>query len=321
MTPEARPESGPENRPENRPEARPGPGTPDFAAIAREQGAARAAPEREAVARLLDLVGIVYRLRDPDGCPWDNSQSVDSMALNLLEEAAEAHEAIANGTDADVREELGDVLMIIVLTARIAEQEGRFGLAGVAQGIAEKLVRRHPHVFGDRRAGNADEALASWNEVKAGEKPAGRRSALDGVPAALPALGTAQRTIGKAAAVGFDWPDAGAAMAKLDEEVAELRAALSGGDPARIEDELGDVLFAAVAVARKRKLDAELALRRAVGKFRRRFALVERLLGERLGAAPIDELLAAWERVTDAEDAAALRAAARPGSADPPVLP
>jgi MazG family protein len=286
--------------------------SPDFAAIAREQGAARAAPEREALARLLDLVGVVYRLRDPDGCPWDRAQSVDSMSLNLLEEAAEVQEAIANGKDADVCEELGDTLMNIVLMARIAEQEGRFGLAQVAAGIAEKLVRRHPHVFGEKRANDVDEALASWNEAKDKEqadKQARRASVLDGVPEGLPALGLATRTIEKAAGVHFDWPDAPAALCKLDEELAELRAAVARGQRAEIEEELGDVLFAAVAVGRKAGLDPELALRRAVGKFRRRFAVLERVLGERLGEAGLEELLSAWERAVLAE------------RAGPPTLP
>ena len=269
---------------------------PDPAAIAREQGAARAASEGEAVARLAELLGIVYRLRDPDGCPWDRAQSVDSMALNLVEEACETHEAVANAGDAEVAEELGDTLMNVLLIARIAEQEGRFDLATVAAGIAEKLVRRHPHVFGDEKAADQGEALASWNEAKDREKAdrAARASVLDGVPDALPALGAALRTGEKAAKVGFDWPDGNGALLKLDEELAELRGAVAGGDKTRIEDELGDVLFSAVNVARKQGLDPELALRRAIGKFRRRFAVIERALGDRLGTAPLEELERHW---------------------------
>ena len=270
--------------------------TPDFAAIVREQGAARAAPERESIARLIDLVGVVFRLRDEDGCPWDRAQSVDSMALNLLEEAAEAHAAIAAGDDAGTCEELGDTLMNVLLIARIAEQGGRFDLAAVAAGIAEKLVRRHPHVFGDEQAADQGQALASWNEAQDREKAGrtARPSVLDGVPDALPALGAALRTGEKAAKVGFDWPDGNGALLKLDEELAELRGAVAGGDKARIEDELGDVLFSAVNVARKQGLDPELALRRAIGKFRRRFAVIERALGDRLGTAPLEELERHW---------------------------
>ena len=290
---------------------------PDHAALAREQGAARAASEREAVARLAELLGIVYRLRDPDGCPWDRSQSVDSMALNLVEEACETHEAVANAGDAEIAEELGDTLMNVLLIARIAEQEGRFDLAAVAAGIAEKLVRRHPHVFGDRQAADQQEALASWNEAKSQEKAATTEggaphgSVLDGVPEALPALGAALRTGEKAARVGFDWPDANGALLKLDEELAELRAAVASGDRARIEDELGDVLFSAANVARKQGLDPELALRRAIGKFRRRFLVVERALGDRLGTASLEEMERHWLAATRRERSGDL----------PPILP
>jgi len=280
---------------------------PDPAAIAREQGAARAASESPAVARLAELLGIVYRLRDPDGCPWDRAQSVDSMALNLVEEACETHEAVANGGDTEIAEELGDTLMNVLLIARIAEQGGRFDLAAVAAGIAEKLVRRHPHVFGDKQAADQGEALASWNEAKDREKAgrAARPSVLDGVPEALPALGAALRTGEKAAKVGFDWPDANGALLKLDEELAELRGAVASGDRGRIEDELGDVLFSAVNVARKQGLDPELALRRAIGKFRRRFAVIERALGDRLGTAPLEELERHWLVATLRERSAA----------------
>ena len=277
----------------------------DPAAIARKEGAARAASESEAVARLTELLGVVFRLRDEDGCPWDRAQSIDSMAQNLVEEAAETHEAVANGTDAQICEELGDTLMNILLIARIAEQGGHFDLAAVAAGIGEKLVRRHPHVFGDRKVDNVEQALDSWNEVKAREKsqgrsqgksgPDGTASVLDGVPEALPALLAALRTGEKAARVGFDWPDAGGALLKLEEEVAELRAAVAGGQRAQIEDELGDVLFSAVNVARKQGLDPELALRRAIAKFRRRFVVIERALGDRLGSASLEELERHWQ--------------------------
>jgi len=288
------------------------PAAPDFGALARRLGAERAQAEREALARLAELVGIVYRLRDRDGCPWDLSQSVDSMALNLVEEAAETHEAVANGDDAHIAEELGDTLMNIVLIARIAEQEGRFDLGRVAAGIAEKLVRRHPHVFGDAKAADARAALASWDEAKSQEQAgtrAGRPSVLDGVPESLPALAAALRTGEKAAKVGFDWPDAQGALLKLDEELAELRGAVASGDKASVEDELGDVLFSAVNVARKQGLDPELALRRAIGKFRRRFAVIERALGDRLGTATLEELERHWLTAARREDR------------EPPILP
>jgi len=279
---------------------------PDPADIARKTGAERAASETEALARLAELLGVVYRLRDPDGCPWDLSQSVDSMAQNLVEEAFEAHEAIANGTDEEIAEELGDALMNVLLIARIAEQGKRFDLAQIASGIATKLVRRHPHVFGDKNADDVDEALASWNESKAAERKTGRKSVLDGVPEDLPALLAALRTGEKAAAVGFDWPDDKGALLKLDEELAELRDAARAEDKAAVEDELGDVLFSAVNVARKHGLDPELALRRTIAKFRRRFAVIERALGDRLGEADLDELERHWQIASEN---------------DPPILP
>jgi MazG family protein len=301
--------------------AQAGAGAPDPADVAREQGAARAERETEAIARLSELLGIVFRLRDPDGCPWDLSQSVDSMAQNLLEEAHETHEAVANGSDEHIAEELGDTLMNILLIARIAEQGRRFDLGQVAAGIATKLVRRHPHVFGEKRADGQAEALASWNEAKASEagKGAGsgspaRKSVLDGVPEGLPALLAALRTGEKAARTGFDWPDVQGALLKLDEELSELRAAVQSGEPDRVEDELGDVLFSAVNVARKQGLDPELALRRTIGKFRRRFAAIETALGDRLGSASLEELERHWI-------AAAGRDAASADSSEPPALP
>ena len=262
----------------------------DHAALAAETGAARAADAGPALRRLAELVGVVYRLRDPDGCPWDRKQTVDSMARNLVEEACEAAEAIATGDADHVAEELGDVLMNVVLMARIAEQAGRFDLGEVARGIATKLVRRHPHVFGDMDAADADAALASWEASKRAEGKASG-GALAGVASGLPALLAAFKTGQKAAATGFDWPSADGALDKLREELDELAAAST---PAELEDELGDVLFAAVNVARKHGLDPEQALQRATAKFRRRFAVVEAHFGERLGDTPLQDLERVW---------------------------
>lgn len=279
------------------------PGNDPHEELARAEGAARAVREPAALARLNELVGIVYRLRDDDGCPWDRKQTVESMAKNLVEEAFETSEAIASGDDVHMAEELGDALMNIVLMARIAEQEGRFDLGTVASGIATKLVRRHPHVFGDRQADDAEQALASWNESKAAEGK-DKGSVLDGAPAGLTALLMALKVGGKAADVGFDWPDATGALDKLGEELDELREAADGSvDPAAVEDELGDVLFAAVNVARKHGLDPELALHRTIGKFRRRFAAVERALGDRMGSASLEEMEAVWRAAAEAEEA------------------
>lgn len=271
--------------------------TDPHADLARTEGAFRAEREAEATSRLAELLGIVYRLRDEDGCPWDRKQTLASMTPNLVEEAFEVTEAVASGDDPHVAEELGDTLMNVILMARIAEQEGRFDLAAVAAGIATKLVRRHPHVFGDRSADDADAALASWNDAKAAEGKA-RSSLLDGVPSGLPALLTALKLGQKAAEVGFDWPDATGALDKLTEEVAELTAAESGPD---VEDELGDVLFAAVNVARKHGVDPELALRRTVAKFRRRFAHLEAELGEGLSDASLEEMERLWRAAAESE--------------------
>lgn len=267
----------------------------DHAAMARRLGAERAARDPEAGAALLELLGVVYRLRDDDGCPWDREQTLDSMLANLLEEAAEVAQAQAARDDAHVAEELGDVLMNVVLMARIAEQEGRFSLVGVARGIATKLVRRHPHVFGEAAADDPEAALASWNAIKRDERRGDAAArVLDGVPAALPAVLRAVRVGEKAAGVGFDWPDPSGALDKLREEVDELDRARAAGDAGAVAEELGDVLFAACNVARGHGLDPELVLGRAIEKFRRRFAALEDALGDRLASATLDEMEAAW---------------------------
>lgn len=273
----------------------------DHAAMARQLGAARSADERDAAARLLELMGVVYRLRDDDGCPWDREQSLDSMTKNLVEEVFETSEAIAARDDAHTCEELGDVLMNVVLMARIAEQEKRFGLADVAAGIAEKLVRRHPHVFGDVSADDAENALATWNAAKAEERAGQKRSALGDVPTDLPALAVAVKIGKRAAGTGFDWPDVSGAVDKLDEETRELREAVASGDTDRIEDELGDVLFAATNVARFAGVDPELALRRTLAKFRRRFTAIEEHFGDELGEASLDEMERVWREAAARE--------------------
>jgi len=272
----------------------------DHAGLAREQGAARAREEGRALARLTELLGVVYRLRDEGGCPWDRKQSLASMVPNLQEEAAEVAEAVAVDDDAHVAEELGDTLLNVLLMARIGEDEGRFDLAAVAAGIAEKLVRRHPHVFGELSAEDADQALASWNDAKAAEGKT-RASRLDGVPSGLPALAAALRLGQRAADSGFDWPDEQGALDKLTEELGELEQARAQAVRDALEDELGDVLFSVVNVARKQKLDPERALRRTLAKFRRRFAALERELGEGLEAADLETMEASWRRAAEAE--------------------
>ncbi len=223
------------------------------------------------------------------------------MAKNLVEEAYEAVEAIAAGDDAHIAEELGDVLMNVLLMTRIGVQEQRFATGDVAGGIAEKLVRRHPHVFGDGAAADADEALVSWNDSKALEKTAQDDGVLGEVSSGLPPLLAARKLGSKAAETGFDWPSVGGALDKLKEEVVELDEALAADDKANIEAELGDVLFSAVNVARKAKVDPELALRRTLAKFRRRFRAVELELGDDLANSSLDEMERIWRRAADGE--------------------
>lgn len=218
------------------------------------------------------LVDVVARLRGPDGCDWDRAQTPTAMRRFVLEEAHEVVDAIDRGAADDLRDELGDLLFNIVLLARMHQERGDFSVSDAVDAAADKMVRRHPHVFA-----GAD-GPPDWEAVKAAERDsAGHTSALDGVPRALPALVRAERIGARAAGVGFDWPDIGGVRAKLDEELAELDAALAAGDPDAVEDELGDVLFTLVNLSRFTRSPAEDALRRAVDKFEARFRRVESL--------------------------------------------
>jgi tetrapyrrole methylase family protein/MazG family protein/ATP diphosphatase len=252
------------------------------------------------LARLCD---IIVRLREPAGCPWDREQTERSMAPHLLEETYEAIDAIERGDAEAVCEELGDVLMNVLMIARIAGETGRFDREDVARGIADKLVRRHPHVFGDAVADDAETVLRNWEQIKVAEKreraPTEPTSALSGVPEALPALLRAFRIGEKAARVGFDWPDSRGPRAKVDEELRELDAALASGDETAVRAELGDALFALVNLARHHAIDPETALRATIAKFQSRFAHVERSLGDRLRDAPLDEKEALWRDAKD----------------------
>lgn len=273
----------------------------DHRALAASLGAARSATEAQGVQHLAELVGVVFRLRDDDGCPWDRKQTLQTMAAHLLEEATETVDAVARQDAAHVAEELGDTLMNILLMSRIGEDEGSFTLMDVAGGIAEKLVRRHPHVFGDLSAADAEAALASWNASKAREREGQLGSLLDEVPGHLPALAGAERLGRVAAKVGFDWPDAEGAVVKLTEELAELEEARQSGGRDAMEDELGDVLFSVVNVARKLDIDPEHALRRTMAKFRSRFAVVEAALGDGLNDASLEQMEALWRAAADRE--------------------
>jgi len=227
---------------------------------------------------LARLVGVMRRLLAPDGCPWDREQTFETLRKYVLEEACEVIDAIDAGDRKALREELGDLLLQVVFQAELARREGTFAIDDVVAGIVDKLVHRHPHVFGDLDAKDADEVLRNWEKLKAKEK--GERGILGGVPRSMPALTRAQRIGEKVARVGFDWPDARGSRAKVAEEVEELDRAIASGDPSQIEEEMGDVLFALVNLSRHVNVDAEGALRRTIDKFTKRFGHVEKRVRE-----------------------------------------
>jgi MazG family protein len=261
------------------------------------------------LAELTRLAGIVDRLRD--GCPWDREQTLATMAPCAQEEAAEVADAVAGGGAEAVCEELGDLLMNVFLMARIAEQERRFTLADVARRIGDKLIERHPHVFGEAQAETAKQVLANWDRIKERERAAKRppgapHSVLDDVPERLSALGRSFKLGKKAAKVGFDWPDAKGAVEKVHEELRELDEAgltppKTPAERERLDHELGDLLFAVVNVARKLELDPEQALRGANVRFDRRFRHVERSLGARLKESGLAEMERLWQEAKAAE--------------------
>lgn len=242
------------------------------------------------------LVAIMERLRGPDGCPWDREQSYQSLRAYLIEESFEVAEALDCNDSRGLCEELGDLLLQIVFLSRLAEEEGRFTIDDVVRGISQKLVRRHPHVFGSAVAETSAEVSRNWEEIKRREKGEDRRL-LASVPRTLPALLAAQRLGDKAAQVGFDWPDAEQTLAKIVEESGELRNAWRSGEVAAISDELGDLLFSVVMLARKVRVDADAALAGTNRKFRGRFAWVEdelRRRGGTLARASTEELDELW---------------------------
>lgn len=258
------------------------------------------------------LIEIMAALRNPQtGCPWDIEQDFATIAPYTIEEAYEVADAIARNDKVDLQEELGDLLLQVVYHAQMAQEAGDFTFGDVVQGITEKMIRRHPHVFGDEQARSARSAKGMWEKIKAQEK-AGRREAraargiadtqgsgyLDGVPLPLPALTRALKLQEKAATVGFDWGEAKPILDKIEEEIGELRHALESGDHAASEDEFGDVLFAIVNLGRKLRIDPEKALAGTNHKFRTRFHIIERTLAERgriLNDATLEEMEAIWQ--------------------------
>lgn len=248
------------------------------------------------------LLAIMARLRAPQGgCPWDLAQNYASIAPYTIEEAYEVADAIAREDYAALPDELGDLLLQVVYHARMAEEEGRFGFDDVARAIGDKMIRRHPHVFGDEEQRSADAQTIAWEAQKSRERAArAEHGVLAGVPVGMPALTRAYKLTARAARVGFDWANAEQVLDKLAEETAELRAELPQADPERLADELGDMLFVLANLARKLKLDPEAVLRQANDKFARRFGGVEALLaaeGRTPAESSLDEMEAAWQQV------------------------
>lgn len=261
-------------------------------------------PSALAIDRLLELMA---RLRAPDGCPWDREQTPTSLKPQMLEECYEVLEAIDSGSPEHLTEELGDLLLHVIFQAQIARENGQFAFADVVEGIADKLFRRHPHVFGTEKVSDAEGTIALWHELKKVEKPE-RASALDGVPRALPALMRAEALQKKAKYVGFDWPDAHGALGKVREELAEVTAEIESDLASNAKltatketaEELGDLLFSIVNLTRHLKLDAEELLTAANDKFSRRFRAVEERIkaqGKVMKECTLEELDAIWNEV------------------------
>jgi ATP diphosphatase len=261
-------------------------------------------PARD-ISRLLEIMAA---LRNPNGgCPWDVEQTFATIAPYTIEEAYEVAEAIAENDMASLRDELGDLLLQVVYHAEMARETGAFEFGDVVQAITTKLIRRHPHVFGDADARAAGAAKGQWERIKAEEKRERgitHDGLLDGVPVAIPALMRALKLQQKAGTVGFDWNDPRAVIAKLREEIGEIEAELDGADSERLEDEMGDLLFAAVNLARHLKVDPDQALRRTNAKFTRRFGAIETALaaeGRKPADASLDEMEALWQRAKQSE--------------------
>jgi len=265
------------------------------------------------------LVRLQARLRAANGCPWDVEQTHLTLRTYLIEEAYEVLEALESGDDRKFAEELGDLLLQVVFHAQIASEEGRFDAADVARDIQQKLVRRHPHVFGEKRAKDASEVLKNWEQIKAEERRSKNSeqgtdpgeqsrnapaSLLDGIPHTLPAVMQGYQLTRRASRIGFDWDNVEGVIAKIQEELRELDAARFAQSPEQIEDELGDVLFATVNLARFLKVDTEIALKRSNAKFTSRFREMERLAsasGRALADVPRNEMELLWDQAKAAE--------------------
>ena len=261
---------------------------------------------RKGTEQMARLLGIMARLRRPgDGCPWDLEQTIDSIKPNLIEEAYEALDAMESGNRDHLTEELGDLLLQIVFQSQIASQEGSFTFEDVARGICDKLIRRHPHIFGDVKVANSKEVLRNWDAIKKTEKKA-RISALDGIPKHVPPLHRAYQLQRRASKVGFDWSKVDDVFVKLLEEVEELREAIAKKDRKNVVEEIGDLLFSVVNVSRFMKVDPAYALELTNAKFSRRFKAVEDEVvsgGRRMKDCTLAEMDAIWDRIRTADKA------------------
>ncbi len=245
------------------------------------------------------LVGVVKRLRAPDGCPWDRKQTLYSLKQNVIEEVFEFIDALDRRDVENIKEELGDMLLHVIFHSIIAEEDGLFTLDDVINGIRDKLIRRHPHVFGNVKVNSVDEVLKNWESIKSSEHPEKRRHYLDDVPASLPPIERALKLQKKARKVGFDWSSADECFDKVMEEVGELKEALKKKDRKRIEHELGDLMFAIVNLSRFVDVDPSEALRMASLRFKRRFDCVEdrlKEMGKGLEDATLEEMERQWQR-------------------------
>jgi MazG family protein len=266
------------------------------------------------------LRDIVAKLRAPDGCPWDREQTNETLLPGLIEEAYEVAGAVRARDDHNLREELGDLILLAVMHAQIAEEEGRFNIADVLRDVTAKLVRRHPHVFGSSGVRDTDGVVKQWEAIKREEKTDAGGHYLADLPAVLPALMRAQKAQKKAARVNFDWAEISNVVAKVDEELAEAKEAIASGNSSAMADEVGDLLFAVVNLARKSQLDAETTLQAATDKFVARFGRVEdevRARGQKLGEVGLEELDEIWNAHKTAARSSGILPAAEPAGVSP----
>jgi len=255
-------------------------------------------PPADAEAKFRELLDLIEKLRSPDGCPWDRQQKKGDIGHYLLEEAYEVIEALEGSSPKELQEELGDLLFQILFLARMAEEAGEFNMATVLCGITEKMIRRHPHVFGDAKVGGVAEVRTNWERIKTEVEHKGQKGfpICEGIPRSLSTLARAQRITARVAEAGFDWPDTAGVLDKVEEELAEFRAALETKDAERIQDEAGDLLFTLVNLCRFSRVDAETALRSSLRKFINRFSHIERELAAR-GKTPKGSSQAEMDRI------------------------